>query len=158
MKKIMLILAVTGVLISCTSKDETVKKETTIEVVAPQEEVTVQEDVITTEVVTVEIEKPVLKDEDYKSVSEPAKKTVKKTKSTPKPVEKKVEPVEVVMETSVDDTVNTDIDKQIAKTETETKVIEVETPKEESSNNKTLFGILGAILVAAAAVFIFKKK
>ncbi|UUV19616.1 hypothetical protein NRK67_09340 [Fusobacteria bacterium ZRK30] len=166
MKKIMLILAITGVLISCSSKDETVKKETTVEVVAPQEEVVAPvetTEVEATEVVTVEVEKPALTDEDYKSVSEPAKKTVKKpvkqTKPAPKPVEKEeTAPVEAVMETSVDDTVDSDVDKQIAKTETETKAVEVETPVEESSSNKTLFGILGAILVAAAAVFVFKKK
>lgn len=167
MKKIMLILAITGVLISCSSKDETVKKETTVEVVAPQEEVVTPietTEVEATEVVTVEVEKPVLTDEDYKSVSEPAKKTVKKTKPAPKPmkkevvVEEKVTPVAAVMETSVDEAVDTDVDKQIAKTETETKVVEAETPVEESKSNKTLFGILGAILVAVAAIFLFKKK
>lgn len=169
MKKIMLVLAITGVLISCSGKDETVKKETTVEVVAPQEEaVTPAEttEVEATEVVTVEVEKPALTDEDYKSVSEPAKKTVKKpvkqTKPAPKPVEKEVvaaeETAPVVMETSVDDAVDTDVDKEIAKTETETKAVEAETPVEESSSNKTLFGILGAILVAAAAIFVFKKK
>ncbi len=171
MKKIMLVLAITGVLISCSGKEETVKKETTVEVVAPQEEVVAPvetTEVETTEVVTVEVEKPALTDEDYESVSEPAKKTVKKpvkqTKPAPKPVEKEAvveeetAPVEIVMETSVDEAVDTDVDKQIAKTETETKVVETETPVEESGSNKTLFGILGAILVAAAAVFVFKKK
>jgi outer membrane biosynthesis protein TonB len=164
MKKIMLILAITGVLISCSSKDETVKKETTVEVVAPQEEtVTSVEttEVEATEIVTVEVEKPVLTDEDYKSVSEPMKKPVKKTKPVKKAVvvEEKAAPIVVpVMETSVDEAVDTDVDKEIAKTETETKVVEVETPVEESGSNKTLFGILGAILVAAAAVFVFKKK
>ena len=167
MKRMMLILAIAGVLVSCSSKDEIVKKETTVEVVASQEEaVTPLEtsEVEVTEVVTVEVEKSVLTDEDYKSVSEPVKKIAKpkkQTKSTPETiVEEKIEvtPLETpTMETSVDDAVDKDVDKQIAKVETETKVVEAEPIKEESSN-KTLYGILGAILVAAAAVFVFKKK
>ncbi|OQY42805.1 MAG: hypothetical protein B6227_00890 [Fusobacteriia bacterium 4572_74] len=171
MKKIMLILVITGVLISCSNKDQTVKKETVVEVAVVKDEsvVPVEKTVVeTTEVAKVEIEKPVLTDKDYKLVSEPVKKLMKKSvkqiKYTPEPVEKEIDveeklaPVEVVMETSVDETVDTDVDKQIAKTETETKVVKVETPAEESSSNKTLFGILGAILVAVAAIFVFKKK
>lgn len=171
MKKIMLILAITGVLISCSGNDETVKKETAVEVVAVKDEAVVpKEEAVaeTTEVVTVEVEKPVLTDEDYKSVSEPAKKshkkTVKKIKSTPKPmkkevvVEKKVEAAAVVVETSVDKVVDKDVDKLIAKTETEVKAVKAKTPVEEGKSNKTLFGILGAALVAIAAIFLFKKK
>ncbi|MEI6857997.1 hypothetical protein [Psychrilyobacter sp.] len=165
MKKIMLILAITGILISCSGKDESVKKETIVEAVAPQEEaVTLVETIVVevTEVVVVEVEKPVLTDEDYKLVSEPMKKSIKKPvkqiKSASEPMEKKVIPVEVVMGTSVDEAVDSDIDKQVAKIETETKVVVAETPVKESKSNKTLFGILGAILVAAAAMFVFKKK
>lgn len=165
MKKIMLVLAITGILISCSGKDETVKKETIVEVVAPQEEAGTPVETIVveaTEVVIVEVEKPVLTEEDYKSVSEPVRKSMKKPgkqiKSASKPMEGKVIPAKVVMETSVDEAVDTDVDKQVAKIETETKVIVAETPVEESKSNKTLFGILGAVLVAAAAMFLFKKK
>ncbi|MCS5422456.1 MULTISPECIES: hypothetical protein [Psychrilyobacter] len=170
MKKIMLILAVTGVLISCSGKDETVKKETVAEVVAVKDESAVPKEEAaaeTAEVVTVEVEKPVLTDEDYESVSEPAKKTVKKTKPAPKPMKKEVVVEEKVaaVETSVDkavdkvdEVVDKDADKLIAKTETEAKAVEAKTPVEESKSNKTLFGILGAVLVAAAAIFLFKKK
>ena len=167
MKKMMLILAIAGVLVSCSSKDETIKKETTVKVVASQEEaVTPVEttEVEATEVVTVEVEEPTLTDEDYKSVSEPVKKVSKSKKQiklAPKPVvEEKVEVTSLetpTMETSVDDVVDEDVDKQIAEVETETKAVEPEPIKEETSN-KTLYGILGAILVAAAAVFVFKKK
>jgi len=153
MKKIMLILAITGVLISCSSNDEAVKKETVEEVVVVKEEV-----VETTEVVKVEVEKMIVTDEEYQTVSEPVKKSVKKTKYTPKPVVKEEVKEEVMMETSVDETVDTEVEKEIAKTEAETKVVDMETPVEESGSNKTLFGILGAILVGAAAIFVFKKK
>lgn len=165
MKKIMLILAITGVLISCSSKDEIIKKETVAEVLVVKDEaiIPLEEAVVEiTEVVMVEVEKPVLTDEDYKSVSEPIKKLRKKP--TPKPInkklviEEKVVPVEIVMETSVDDALNIDVDKQVANIKTEVKVVDAETPKEESGSNKTLFGILGVILVAAAAMFVFKKK
>lgn len=155
MKKIMLILVVTGVLISCSSKDEIVKKETVVEVVVVEKEITAPK-----EEAIVEVEKFTLTDEDYKSVSEPVKKLVKKVKPTPKTIEKEmvieeeVVPIEVVVETSVDK----DVDELIAKTEIEAKVVEEETPMEESKSNKTLFGILGAILVAVAAIFVFKKK
>ena len=158
MKKIMLILAITGGLISCSSKDEIIKEETVTEMVVVKDEAVVE----TTEVVMVEVEKPVLTNEDYKSVSEPIKKLRKKP--TPKPInkklviEEKVVPVEIVMETSVDEALNIDVDKQVANIKTEVKVVDAETPKEESGSNKTLFGILGVILVAAAAMFVFKKK
>jgi len=167
MKKLMLILVFTGVLISCSSKDEIIKKETVAEVAVENETTTLNEKAIEVEnpeVTTVEVEKFILTDEDYKTVSEPVKKIIKKVKPTPKIVKKemvieeKVVPIEVAIETSVDKDLDKDVDELIAMTETEAKVVEEETPKEENSSNKTLFGILGAILVAGAAVFVFKKK
>ena len=170
MKKIMLILAITGIFISCSSKDESVKKETVSEVAVVEitEEVTIVEE--TTKEIVEETTETILTVEDYEAVSEPVKKSTKKfmkqNKVISKPieveekivVEEKTAPVEVVMDVSVDDVIDKDVNKQIAKTETETKVVEVKAPKEESSSNKTLFGVLGAILVAAAAIFVFKKK
>lgn len=161
MKKLMLILVVTGILISCSSKDEIIKKETVVEVVVENETTIPNEKMVeveTAKVITIEVEEFSKIDEDYKTVSEPTKKWVKKVKTNSKPVKKEIiieeEPVELVEKVSIDK----DIDKLIAMKETEAKSIEEQKPKEEESSNKTLFGVLGAILVAAAAVFVFKKK
>lgn len=156
MKKIMLILAITGILISCSSKDEVVKKQSVAEVVVVEETVIPESEVEP----IVEVEKPVMEEADYKTVSEPEKKQVKKTKLASKPMKEKVAVEEEVAEvkTSIDEAIDEDVDKMIAKTETEVKVVEAKMPEEDNKSNKTLFGILGAILVAAAAMFLFKKK
>jgi hypothetical protein len=158
MKKIMLILAITGVLISCSNKEETVKTETptqtSAEVAAPEEK-TVE--------VSVEVEEEVVvTDADYEKVSEPAGTCPKKqTKPAPKPKKEAVEePKEEVPtpETSIDETVDQDVDKELAKVETETKDVKVDDTPAEEGSNKTIFGILAALVIAGAAFFVFKKK
>jgi len=171
MKKILLILAITSALVSCSSKDENVKKEVkTTEVVAAQPvDETATEEMAPVEEVNTE-EPAVVSDEDYKSVSESVENQKKQTKPvvrpkkpTPKPEvkkeeTKKVEETKVETTTSVDDAVDADADKKVAKVEADTKTVETSTPEKEESSNKTIFGILGALLVAAGAVFVFKKK
>jgi hypothetical protein len=165
MKKLMLVLAITGVLISCSSKEEAVKKDpatTQVEAPAPTEAVTAEE---TTEV---SVEPVAVTDAEYKDVSEPVAKTPKKeakpaTKPAPKPKkvavkETKKEVVAPTTDSSIDKAVDKDVDKKIAKVETETKDVKVEDTPVEESSNKTLFGILGALVVAAGAFFVFKKK
>jgi isoleucyl-tRNA synthetase len=159
MKKIMLILAITGVLISCSNKEESVKTETptqtATEVTTPEEK-TVE--------VSVEVEEVVVTDADYEKVSEPAGTSPKKqTKPAPRPKKKVVEePKEEVptpeMETSIDETVDKDVDKELAKVESETKDVKVDDTPAEEGSNKTIFGILAALVIAGAAFFVFKKK
>jgi len=158
MKKIILILAVVGVLISCSNKNEIMKKEATVEIVVENETIAPKEEVVVedTKVVLTEIEEITLDEKDYKSVSKPVKKTVRKVKSVSKSIKKEVaiEEKVVPIETSIDE----DTDKLIAKTEIQAKVVEEKNQEKESTNNKTIFGALGAILVAGAAVFVFKNK
>lgn len=157
MKKIILILAVVGVLISCSNKNEIMKKEATVEIVVENETIAPKEEVVVEDTIDpLQVEEITLDVKDYESVSEPVKKVRKKIKSTSKSIEKEVviEEKAVPIETSIDE----DVDKLIAKTETQAKVVEEKNQEKESTNNKTIFGALGAILVAGAAVFVFKNK
>lgn len=157
MKKIILILAVVGVLISCSNKNEIMKKEATVEIVVENEIIAPKEEVVVEDTIDpLQVEEITLDVKDYESVSEPVKKVRKKIKSTSKSIEKEVviEEKAVPIETSIDE----DVDKLIAKTETQAKVVEEKNQEKESTNNKTIFGALGAILVAGAAVFVFKNK
>jgi len=157
MKKIILILAVVGVMISCSNENEIIKKEATTEIIVENKIIIPEEKAIVEDTIDpLQVEEITLDVKDYESVSEPVKKLRKKIKSTSKSIEKEVaiEEKAVPIETSIDE----DVDKLIAKTETQAKVIEEKNQEKESTNNKTIFGALGAILVAGAAVFVFKNK
>ena len=157
MKKIILILAVVGVMISCSNENEIIKKEATTEIIVENKIIIPEEKAIVEDTIDpLQVEEITLDVKDYESVSEPVKKVRKKIKSTSKSIEKEVaiEEKAVPIETSIDE----DVDKLIAKTETQAKVIEEKNQEKESTNNKTIFGALGAILVAGAAVFVFKNK
>ena len=72
MKKLMLILVVTGILISCSSKDEIIKKETVVEVVVENETTIPNEKMVedeTAKVINIEVDEFSNIDEDYKTVS-----------------------------------------------------------------------------------------
>jgi hypothetical protein len=148
MKKIILILAITGVLISCSNKEEGVKKETNPELSATVNKEETEKMTETTEKVSVEVEKPALEKKDYEAVSEPSNKETKVAKIKEAPE----------METSIDEKVDADVEKEISKVEDETKTVESKEAPAEGGSNKTLYGILGVILAAVAAFFVFKKK
>lgn len=157
MKKIILILAVVGVMISCSNKNEIIKKEATTEIIVENKIIIPEEKAIVEDTIDpLQVEEITMDVKDYESVSEPVKKVRKKIKSTSKSIEKVVviEEKAVPIETSIDE----DVDKLIAKTETQAKVVEEKNQEKESTNNKTIFGALGAILVVGAAVFVFKNK
>ena len=162
MKKILLILAVTGVLISCSNKEDSVKKDGNTELTVQVNKVDngeVTESVEGTGEVKVEIEKPALEEDDYSAVSEPSKKETKPAKRPTKSVEKADSKGETPkMETSIEEKVDADVDKEITKIEDEAKTVKTEVEKADEGSNKTLYGILGVIVAAVAAFFIFKKK
>jgi preprotein translocase subunit SecF len=155
MKKLMMILAITGILVSCSSKEETVKTEKTTEVTVTQEE-SKETDKVVAEVKPAEEEaKPEVTKEDYKKITgtdEP-----KESMETSEEVTSEPEKVETKTDATVDDAVDSDVDKEILEIEEKTKSVESEPVKEEGSN-KTMYGIIGAILIALAAMFVFKKK
>jgi preprotein translocase subunit SecF len=155
MKKLMMILAITGILVSCSSKEETVKTEKTTEVTVTQEE-SKETDKVVAEVKPAEEEaKPEVTKEDYKKITgtdEP-----KESMETSEEVTSEPEKVETKTDATVDDAVDSDVDKEILEIEEKTKSVESEPVKEEGSN-KTMYGIVGAILIALAAMFVFKKK
>ncbi len=154
MKKILLTLAVISVLVSCSGKDEVVKEATFTEIVVSQEKKA--QDI--TSIAREEQNK-------IKKISESTLNSLKQTRPFERPLvegsesEKSDEDKKIDTETSIDEIVDNDVDKKISKSVDESKEVKVESdPIEKEESNKTVFGVLGVLLVAIAAFFVFKKK